>query len=329
MPANLTPDYHEAEERFRKATSPREKLDALEEMMAHIPKHKGTEKMQADIKKRMAKLKEDPKKGGGAAHRGNSVVVTREGAAQVMVLGPPNSGKSSLVDLLTKARPEIAPYPHTTRHPLPGMMEFENVQIQLVDMPPVAEPGFEPWIPGLVRTADAALVVIDPTDAEVIDGLETMRRLLEKGKIYLYGRQAPPMLPYGAVARPAMLVANKMDRPGASDDLAVLQELLGEPYQAAAVSCESHAGLEEMRGAIFRFLSLVRVYTKAPGKAPDRTRPTVVPKGSTVVDLATLIHRDFAERLKFARVWGSQKHDGQLAHRDHVLEDEDVVEFHA
>src|SRR5437762_1488373 len=116
MPANLTPQYMDAERRFKEAQSVTDKIAALEEMMATIPKHKGTEKLQADLKKKMSafrKESEQAKKGG----RRESFVVEREGARQLALAGCPNSGKSQLLRALTHATPEVAEYPYTTRMP--------------------------------------------------------------------------------------------------------------------------------------------------------------------------------------------------------------------
>ncbi|MCX6553014.1 MAG: 50S ribosome-binding GTPase, partial [Acidobacteria bacterium] len=123
MPANLSPEYHRAEERLRGARSPDEKIAALEEMLRVIPKHKGTDHMQADLKGRIAKLRKEIGKKGGKG--GFTFIVPREGAGQVAIAGPPNSGKSSLVRALTRATPAVGSYPFTTREPVPGMMPFE------------------------------------------------------------------------------------------------------------------------------------------------------------------------------------------------------------
>jgi len=151
MPANLTPQYKQAEERFRAAATHDEKLDALREMIALLPKHKGTEKLYADLKKRLAKLEEE----GAHTHRGatrhdDPGHVRREGAGQWVLVGPPNAGKSALLAALTNAHPEVAPYPFTTRVPLPGMMAFEDLLVQLVDTPPVSPQHAEAWLTNLV-----------------------------------------------------------------------------------------------------------------------------------------------------------------------------------
>src|SRR5215471_6465645 len=177
MPANLTPQYMEAEKRFKQAVSVEEKVAALEEMMATIPKHKGTEKLQADLKKKMSVLRkeaEDHKKGG----KRESFVVEREGARQLALVGAPNSGKSQLLRALTHATPEVAEYPYTTRIPIPGMLLFENVRLQLIDLPPISPEYTESWVPQIIRNADAVLWVLDLSDDDVLDELDETLTLL-------------------------------------------------------------------------------------------------------------------------------------------------------
>src|SRR5215468_11195780 len=184
MPANLTPQYMEAEKRFKQAGSVEEKVAALEEMMATIPKHKGTEKLQADLKKKMSVLRkesEDHKKGG----RRESFVVEREGARQLALVGAPNSGKSQLLRTLTHATPEVAEYPYTTREPIPGMMRFENVGLQLVDLPAISPEYMEPWVPQIIQNADAVLWIVDLSDDDLLDRFEETNRLLQNSKVDL------------------------------------------------------------------------------------------------------------------------------------------------
>src|SRR5262244_4329686 len=184
MPANLTPQYIEAEKRFKQAQSPQDKMAALEEMMATIPKHKGTEKLQADLKKKMSALRkeaEQTKKSG----RRETFVVDREGARQLALVGSPNSGKSQLVRTLTHATPEVADYPYTTRIPIPGMMLFENVRLQLIDLPPISPEYTESWVPQIIRNADAVLWLADLSDDDVLDKLEETEAFLTDAKVDL------------------------------------------------------------------------------------------------------------------------------------------------
>ncbi len=333
MPANLTPEYLEAERKFRAATTREEKLAALEEMLATIPKHKGTEKMQADIRRRIAKLRQEAGRRPSTARHKPFYHVEKEGAGQVVLVGPPNAGKSSLLARLTHATPEIAEYPFTTRLPMPGMMEFENVQIQLVDMPPLAPSYTEPWMLALVRQADAALLVFDLADDDVLTKIEETLLLLEQANIPLRS-PAPADSPLAregrraSASKNALVLGTKLDLPGARENLGLVREWLGERFRVLPVSAQTGENLEALRREVYDLLGIIRVYTKEPGKKPDLTAPFVLKRGSTVADIARAIHRDFVERLKYARIWGTGKFDGQLVHRDHVLEDGDIIELH-
>ena len=326
MPANLTPQYLEAEQKFKDAKTTPEKIVALEEMLSVIPKHKGTEKMRAELRRRLSKLKEEKEKKGATKHAAPVYLVEREGAGQVGLAGPPNSGKSSLIRRLTHATPEVADYPFTTRLPLPGMMRFENIQIQLVDLPPLHPEFPEPWVPQALRNTDALLLVVDLGDAAVLEQLTETLALLEQGKIIV--GPPPAELPRGAVHKPALLVGNKCERPGAMENFEALRELWEERFRLLVVSTETGEGLEELRRAVFDLLGIVRVYTKAPGKKADLTAPFVLPRGATVQDVAERVHKDFVARLKFARLWGAGKFEGQMVHRDHKVEDNDILELH-
>jgi len=324
MPANLTPQYRAAEAKWRQAKTLEEKRQALEEMLATIPKHKGTEKLQADIKRRLARLRQEEES--RSAKHGLTFRVEPEGAAQVVLLGPPNCGKSSLLAALTRAEPAIGDFPFTTTRPQPGMMPFEDVAIQLVDLPPVAATHWDAWLPNLVRAADAAVLFADPTSPEVPEDVEVVRQRLAQVHIPLVGS-----LPEDADPRdtplPTLLVISKVDK-AREEDVQVLEEMYRDVFPVVRVSAHTRAGLERFKVALWRLLGLVRVYSKPPGKPVDRTAPFVLPEGSTVADLAVRIHRELAERLAFARVWGG-KLDGQKVSRDFELRDRDVVELHA
>jgi len=316
MPANLTPDYHRAEASFRQARSTEDKIVALEEMLRAVPKHKGTEGLQGDLKARLAKLRRQPMT--KAARASFSHMVDKEGAGQIALVGPPNSGKSSLVAALTHATPEVAAYPYTTREPTPGMMRFEDVGIQLVDLPPLNDEHVEPWVFDIVRRADAAWIVVNVEDG--LDGLDTCRRLLEQKAIRL---SAP-----GGAGKPALVVATGMDRADGPDDLAILSELIDWGLPVLAVSTVTREGVDALARATFAALDAIRVYTKEPGQTADRQAPYTLPRGATVLDLATRIHNQLAATMHFARVWGRGVFDGQTVGGDHVLEDGDVVEIH-
>jgi len=327
MPANLTPQYLEAERRFRDAKSVEEKLAALEEMLAVIPKHKGTEHLRGDLKRRYAKLKEDQEQ---ARHRrgGFSVSVDREGAGQVVLVGPTNAGKSALVAALTTARPEVGEYPFTTRKPFAGMMPFVNVQIQLVDLPAISPTFMEPWVPSLVRPADLCLLVADLSSGSILEDLDAVLQILERSKVRLVAPTDTPSSEIGWASKRTLLIANKQDVSGAEETLEILRAEYGARLPLLAVSATAGLGLEPLRRAIYDGLQIVRVYCKPPGAEPSMKSPVVLPRGSTVLEMAENIHKDFARQLKFARIWGSGKFDGQRVQRDYRVQEGDIIELH-
>ena len=329
MPANLTPDYLAAEARFREAVTTEEKLAALDEMYATIPKHKGTEHMRADIKRRISKLRDKEKQTGKKGKRFDEFHVEKQGAGQVVLLGPPNSGRSMLLARMTSAEPQVADYPYTTRSPMPGMMEFEDVGIQLVDTPPMFGEHTEGGVISLARNSDAIALVLDASDNALLDEIEEIREETAKSRTVLAGaRGADVDLPAGAVLRSTLIVANKIDLPGAEDNLAVLEEFYSGEFEICRVSALTGDGLEDLRRAFFDSLGIIRVYTKIPGRPPDLAKPFVLRKGSTLMDFAGTVHKDFVHKLRFARAWGKHHLDGAQIGRDHVLEDGDVVELH-
>ncbi len=281
--------------------------------------------MQAELRRRLSKLRTEqarkPVSRAGIIHR-----VEKEGAGQVVLAGPPNSGKSMLVRQLTRAVPEVADYPFTTRVPMPGMMKFENVQVQLVDLPPVHPDFPESWLYQIIRNADAALLVLDLSDPDLLEDLETTLAQLANAKVRLGQGELPPT--QGWLAIRTLLIANKLDAPDATSNLEVLQELYGERFAIQSVSAETGQGMDEMRRRIFMLLDVIRVYTKAPGKKLELTAPYILKRGSRLLDLALRVHHDFLTQLKYARVWGHGKFEGQMVNREYILQDKDVVELH-
>jgi hypothetical protein len=326
--ANLTPQYHDAEERFKAAKDHAEKLEALREMIALLPKHKGTEKMLADLRQRLSKLEKEVEHAPRGGHRTEIGHVRREGAGQWVLLGPPNGGKSSLLAALTHAHPEIGDYPFTTHVPLPGMMEFEDVQVQLVDTPAVAEGRTEPYLVNLAHDADGVLLVHDVGADDTEAAARLLHELLAKARVWPRTRPLPEDAPSFLLPKPVLVLGNKSDE----DDgtfAALAREAAGADLPFFAVSALTGSGLEPLREVLFRELRRIRVYGKEPGHKPDRDRPFVLSERATVLDFAAHVHKEIAERLKFARIWGHAKFDGQQVDRHHVLADKDVVELHA
>jgi len=345
MPANLSPEYRQAEQAFRSAHDSRARLECLKQMLRAIPKHKGTEHIQADIKSRIRQLTRElstPHK--GPTHAGTGYAISHEGVAQVCLVGPPNAGKSSLHALLTGSKAEIAPFPYTTREPLPGLLPFEDIAFQLIDLPPTSAERLEQSLAGLLQATDAAWLVIDLADPACSEHVLAICRQLKQQGITLSDRwpgldrpaqageppaadEEPPPGPF-AVALPTLLLANKSDLDPDPDEIDVLEDLTGVRFPAMATSAVTGAGIGRLAPFLFNALGIVRVYTKAPGKPPEKTRPFPLRRGATVLDVARLVHQDLAGTLKFARIWGSGAFEGQQVGPDHLVADGDVVELH-
>jgi ribosome-interacting GTPase 1 len=329
MPANLPPQYLEAEKRYREAKAIPEKIKALESMLAIMPKHKGTDKLRGQLRSKLSKLKSESEKKGGAGRRGPVFYVKPEGTAQVLLLGFPNVGKSQLVLILTNANTEVADYPFTTRKPIPGMMPFENIQIQLVDAPPIDFEIGEAWLSPMVRNADALILMVD-MDGDPLAQVEGVLSKLEEMRVKPIGVESETIQGEGGVyeRKRALIVANKLDLEGAEDKDELLKERYAGSFPVFPLSAQKGIGMEELKRGIFEALDIMRVYTKPPGKKPDFSEPVILKKASTVEDAAISVHKDFAKKMKFARIWGSEKYQGQMVKRDYVLHDGDVIEFH-
>jgi ribosome-interacting GTPase 1 len=326
MPANLPPEYFDAEKRYKEALSPAEKVAALEELIATIPKHKGTDKLRADFRRRLSKLRESAAKQKKSG-KGDLYTIEREGASQIALVGFANAGKSSVLASLTNAQPVIADYPMSTVMPLSGMMPFEDIQFQLVDLPPLGNESTDGWVSGIMRNADMLLIVIDLSDDPDVQA-ELILEQIEQWRIPLLKKnEIPDKTNYRKIKR-IVIVANKLDRENARHGLEQIEGRWGNEYHVAAVSTHTQDGIDELRDIIFRNSGIIRVYSKEPGKEPDLNAPFSVPAGSTIIDLGETIHKDFVTNLKYACVWGSSKFPGQKVHKDHILKDKDVVEFH-
>ena len=330
MPANLTPEYKKAEERFRSAPTDAEKLLALEEMLRAIPKHKGTEHMQADLKRRISKLRETLEGGGkkGAARHVDIFHVPRSGAGQVALVGTPNSGKSAIVAALSNAHVNVADYPFSTDKPIPGMAQYEDIQIQFIDTPPITADYAAPGQVNVYRPADLIAIVID-LSADVLDQMETCTRYLDSHRLIPEPDESRPSEEAGSpLSRPTFVIAAKADLAPAGT-LEALRELTDRPFEYIEISAQTGRGLDRLVRRVFEMLDVVRVYAKKPGQEPDMKDPFTLPRGSTVTDLACQIHRELADHLKSARAWAAPGiHDGQNVPRDHVLSDKEIIELH-
>ena len=327
MPANLPPPYFEAEKRYREAKTPEEKIEALEEMLTIMPKHKGTDKLRADLRKRIAKHKTEDRQKKGSAKGVTAYSIEKEGAAQAILVGVPNVGKSSIVAALTNAKPEVADFAHSTWKPTPGMANFENIQFQLIDTPPVPTEFIDPGFSDLLRRTDIIVVVTDIQD-DPLQQLEDAMAFLNGLRIYPPGMPVAPDLKKAPFIRKALLAVNKVDSDSAMEDYRAFQELCELRLPSVPISVRTGFNLLDFLRKIYEMAGIIRVYTKSPGRDPDLKSPFVLPDKSTLEDLAEQIHKDFVTKLKFAKLWGKSVFDGQMVQRDYVLHDGDVVEIH-
>lgn len=326
MPTNLPPDYFNLEKRFREAQTPAEKAALLEEMISIVPKHKGTDHLRADLRRQLSRLRTEAqsrKKHGGHI---SSYQVEREGAGQAVLVGPANGGKSALVAALTNAAPEVSAAPYTTHKPVPGMMPFENIQVQLVDTPPMDREFVEPGLFDLVRHADLLLLVVD-LQADPLEQLEETMAQLREHHIAPLDPQAQLQTDARTAILPLIVLLNKWDDERMDELYEVCHELMGPAWEALPVSAVTGRNFAELKRVIYDRLDIIRVYAKPPGKEPDLQKPFVLKRGSTVIELAAKVHRDFYEKLKSARIWGSGLFAGQMVPRDYVLQDGDIVEL--
>ncbi len=325
MPANLPPQYFEAEKRYRSAREPEEKIAALEAMLAIMPHHKGTDKLHAMLRQKIAKFSQEAERKYATARR-TGFYIDREGAGQIMLVGPANTGKSQLLAAVTEAIPEIAEYPFTTKTPIPGMMKFEDIQIQLVDTPPIGHKEVRVLLANALRNADLIAIVID-LSREPISQVEAALQGLREARIEPLtdgGTQATP----GSYPRRMLLVGNKNELAGSNENWERLRSQYARLFTLISISAREGGGLEEFKKAVYQALNIIRVYTKTPGSKADLTDPMILEKGSTLEEAAESLHKDFYQNLKYAVVWGSGKYDGQRVSKEHVLQDGDIVEFH-
>jgi len=325
MPANLTPEYFKAEQWYREATTNEEKILALERMLAVMPKHKGTDHLKADLRRKLSKLKEAATQK-ARVKRSDIFHVPRTGAGQVIILGTPNCGKSSIVAALTNAKANVADFPFATSAPVPGMVQFEDIQIQLVDMPPITADYCAPGQVGTYRHCDLIAIVIDLSG----DTQEQMSICLDflESRNLLLDADTPAAAEHGNIlAKKAFCICTKADL-AADGVFESLKQSCKRSFEFVEISVETGAGLEELPGMFFHLLGIIRIYAKPPGKPADMEEPFTMPACSTVQDLAQAIHRQLAEKLRSAKVWGTGVYDGQNVQLTHVLHDKDIVELH-
>ncbi len=327
MPTNLPPDYFTLEKQFRDAESTEEKIALLQKMYSVVPKHKGTDHLRADMRRRLAKLNQEAQSHKSATKHDSAFHIPRAGAGQVALVGPARTGKTSLLAALAGEGREGDFSPAPTFEPAPQMMPYENIQVQLIDTPPLSRDYVEPRLRDLIRKANLMLIVVD-LHQDPIEQLKDSLRLLEDFRIYPRHRYAVPPPEPGALLLPFLVLVNKCDDAEGEELYDIFCELMDEKWPCLPVSAQTGRNLERLKGNVVANLDIIRVYTKIPGKEADHNTPFVFKTGSTLEDLAGRIHKDFVENMKYARVWGKAVHDGQMVQRNYVLQDGDVVEIH-
>ena len=325
MPANLTPDYYKAEQWYREATTNEEKILALEQMLAVMPKHKGTDHLKADLRHKLSKLKEDSAQK-GRGKRIDIFHIPRTGCGQVALIGTPNCGKSSIVAALTNAKVNVADFPFATVGPVPGMLKFEDVQIQIIDMPPITAEYSAPGQVGTYRHCDLIAIIID-LSADTQEQMRICLDFLESKSLLIDAKTSTIDQHSNELSKKVFCICTKSDI-AAAGGLEKLTKSCKYPFEFYAVSVQTGTGLEKLPNVIFSQLEIIRIYAKPPGKPPDMKEPFTMPAGSNVQDLALAIHRQLAEKLHSARIWGTGVHDGQNVQLNHVLHDKDIVELH-
>ncbi len=327
MPTNLPPEYFEVEKRFKEASSPVEKALALEELISTIPKHKGTDKLRAEYRKKLSKFKSQSQSKKNTGKHDNHFHIEKEGDGRIVVVGAANVGKSSLVASLTHAEPEISEAPYSTWAPTPGILEFRGIHLQLIDTPPLDRNYIEPEFVDLIKSSDLILLLVD-IQAFPIQQFQQTVEILESNRIYARHKKSDSADPRDYFI-PTVVLVTKDDAEGFDEDFEVLNELLkDEGWALLPISILSGRNIDETEQYIIRELQMIRVFSKPPGNEADLKQPFVLHAGSTVNDFADKVHHDFSLKLKSAKLWGKGVHDGQMVGRDHILYDGDIVELH-
>ncbi len=326
MPTNLPPEYFRADKRYREAQTPAERIACLEELISTVPKHKGTDHLRAGLRRQLSQLKGDAQAHKKHDAHQTSFHIEREGAGQAALVGATNVGKSALVAALTHAEPEVSAAPYTTWSPMPGMMPIEDIQVQLIDTPPIDKGLVEPVLFDLIRHVDLMLLVTDLQADPLQQMQDTLAQLVEH-HIAPLGMKDLPDSEDRFIRLPTLVLANKCDDESLDETFEIFCALFEGECPVVPVSARTGRNFAQLKQKVYQRLDIVRVYAKPPGKDPDLEKPFVMKNGSTVTDLARKIHRDFYENLKSARVWGSSVFDGQPVQRDYLLQEGDIIEL--
>jgi len=299
MPTNVHPEYAYAEKEFLNAQTDEDKLRAMEKMISLAPHHKGAENLRAQLNLRLKKLKEKltiEKK----SKRGSRAGIKKE-EMQAAIIGKTKTGKSSLLSILTNAHPEITDYPFTTKVSIVGMMNYNGVGIQLIEIPAIESEYYDR---GIANSADSLLILI--TDLFQIAEIE---KKLDK------------------FAGKRIIVFNKMDLLSENEKRKISATLQSRKYNFVLISTETGEGIEELKEKLFQSFGKMRIYTKEPGKEKAK-KPIILLPDSIVKEVAKKIFKGFSNKVKETKIWGpSSKYPGQVVSLNHKLKDLDVVEF--
>jgi len=286
----------------------RERIRAVSELLAELPDYKNGP--YADLRKSLLAEIEDTRVRSNAVHR-DSIAVRREGAAQIALVGPPNVGKSSILQALSEIQIKTGDYPFTTLRPIPALTRIGGVLVQLVEIPGLIEGANEDRgggraLLGVLRSADAIVyctrINADPEELRPV-----------RAEVELAG-----------IDKPAFLAATRADEAG-EGSIDRLRAAFPD-LEVVPVSVIDEASLEAFRDATWRLTGLIRVSLRTMGETDPE--PLALEPGSTVETVADWIHHDIATTFTGARVWGpSARFDGQRVGREHEVRDGDVVEI--
>lgn len=325
MPTNLPPEYYKVEERYKAAATIDEQTELLELMISTIPKHKGTDHLRADLRRRLSKLKDRGQQANKTGKAISAFIIDKEGGGQVAVIGHSNVGKSALLAELTNADPEVSEHPFTTWQPMPGMMMIDDIQVQLIDTPPLDREFIEPDFFVMLRRADMILVMVDLESDPIAQLEDTVAKLIENRIIPQHLAEKYPDI--GNKFIPLLVLCNKYDDQDADENYHIFCDLMETEWPCLPISVRTKRNIDQMKKRIFDALGIIRIYSKPFGEEPDLSAPFVIEKSSTVEEFALRLHRDFYESLKSAKVWGSSDFAGQMVSRDYILHDQDIVEL--
>ncbi len=300
MSTNQGPEYFYAEKEYLKAKTIEDKIYWLEEMIKNSKKHKGTENMLAELRTRLKKLKEKQEKAKKSGKTTKKSI--KKEYFQCVLVGLPNSGKSSLLEKLTNVKPKISPYPFSTVSPEVGTMEYEGVKAQIIDIPPIGADNFDQ---GLVNSADCLLIVI-----EALQDMEKISPFLKKSK------------------SPQIIILNKSDLLSSEQKRKLEETIKSKKINGIIISTITAENIQKLKEIIFKQMHVIRVYTKEPGKLAS-SDPLVLKENSKVKDVAESILKGLFLKIKETRLTGpSSKFPNQKVGLSHVCKDRDIIEFH-